>query len=66
MRNAVPSEGPTSQEPATRGDLRELELPIDAKIEIAVRDLKIGLGSIMAIAVGAILIAIRCLPVTYP
>jgi hypothetical protein len=53
----------TRQELATKGDRRETELRLDAKIETAVRDLKIWLGSIMVVAVGVILTAIRYLPV---
>ncbi|ATQ66687.1 MULTISPECIES: hypothetical protein [Methylosinus] len=47
------------QELTRKGDLRETELRLDAKIETAVRDLKIWLGSIMVVAVGVILTAIR-------
>jgi hypothetical protein len=59
----------TSQELATkadiavvRADLREAELRLDAKIETIARDLKIWFGSIMVVAVGVILAAIRYLP----
>lgn len=37
----------TRQELATKGDVRETELRLDAKIETAVRDLKIWFGSTM-------------------
>ncbi|MBY6243717.1 DUF1640 domain-containing protein [Methylosinus sp. Sm6] len=56
----------TSQELATKRDLRETELRLDAKIETAVRDLKIWFGSIMVVAVGVVLTAIRYLPAGHP
>lgn len=56
----------TRQELATKGDLRETELRLDAKIETAVRDMKIWFGSVMVVAVGVILTAIRYLPVGHP
>jgi hypothetical protein len=46
---------------ASKADLKATELRLDAKIETAVRDLQIWLGSIMVVAVGVILAAIRCL-----
>lgn len=54
------------REPATKGDVRETELRLDAKIETAVRHLKTRFGSIMAVAVGVILAAIRYLPAGHP
>lgn len=48
----------TSQELATKADIAGVK----AEIEIAKRDLKIWFGSVMVIAVGVILAAIRYLP----
>lgn len=52
----------TSQELATKSDLKETELRLDARIETTARDLKIWMGSIMVVAVGVILTSIRYLP----
>jgi hypothetical protein len=52
----------TSQELATKRDLEKVELSVRSEIELAKRDLKIWFGSVMVIAVGIILAAIRYLP----
>lgn len=59
----------TSQELATKADLAAVkaELKADiatvkAEVELAKRDLKIWFGSVMVVAVGVILAAIRYLP----
>jgi hypothetical protein len=60
----------TSQELATKADLSAVKAELKADIatvragvELAKRDLKIWFGSVMVVAVGVILAAIRYLPV---
>lgn len=52
----------TSQELATKADIAS----VMSEIEIAKRDLKIWFGSVMVVAVGVILAAIRYLPAGHP
>lgn len=63
----------TSQELATKADLkaeiaavRAEVAGVRAEIELAKRDLKIWFGSVMVVAVGVILAAIRYLPAGHP
>lgn len=49
-----------------RNDLRTEIAGVRSEIEIAKRDLKIWFGSVMVVAVGVILAAIRYLPPSHP
>lgn len=51
---------------AVRSDLRTEIAGVRSEIEIAKRDLKIWFGSVMVVAVGVILAAIRYLPPSHP
>jgi len=51
-----------AEQMATKGDLRELKVELNAKIEIGNKDLLIKLGSIIGAAVLAILAAMRWMP----
>lgn len=64
---------PSQDTVATKADLRDLEVKIDklelrldARIETFARDLKIWFGSVMVVAVGVVLAAIRYLPAGHP
>ncbi|ATQ69964.1 MULTISPECIES: hypothetical protein [Methylosinus] len=56
----------TSQELATKSDLAATKAELKADIELVKRDLKIWFGSVMVVAVGVILAAIRYLPAGHP
>lgn len=59
----------TSQELATKADISSVRADIvgvRSEIEIDKRDLKIWFGSVMVVAVGVILTAIRYLPTGHP
>lgn len=47
---------------ATKGDLVALEARLDAKIELLRRDMTIRLGSMLIVAVGVLLTAMRLMP----
>lgn len=55
-----------SEGAATTADLARVEASLKSEIELSKRDLKIWLGSIMVVAVGIILAAIRYLPAPHP
>lgn len=56
----------TGQELATKADLEAEIAAVRAEIELAKRDLEIWFGSVMVVAVGVILAAIRHLPAGHP
>lgn len=56
----------TSQELATKADLEAGVAAVRAEIGLAKRDLEIWFGSVMVVAVGVILAAIRHLPAGHP
>lgn len=56
----------TSEQIATKTDLKSEIAAVRTDIELVKRDLKIWFGSVMVIAVGVILAAIRYLPAPHP
>jgi hypothetical protein len=56
----------TSDLAAVKSDLASVKSELKAEIEIAKRDLKIWFGSIMVVAVGVLMAAIRYLPPARP